>query len=164
LLGETQVAIGRTTIAIFGLLTIASQLRPSQEPSAAVLVAEHRIAFHARNGLIYVPARVNGVRATLLLDTGAVLTTFNLKLVPKTDSGSRISINTANGSTTAYQVPVEFHLGEANVKVMRSFRQTVVVGDFRFGDADGVIGLDVLSSFRVITVDFQNSILILQDR
>jgi predicted aspartyl protease len=159
-----QVAIGKTTIAILGLLTIAGQLRPGQEPSAAVLSGEHRIAFHARNGLIYVPARVNGNRATLLLDTGAVLTTFNLRLVPKTDSGSRISINTANGTTTAYQVPVGFHLGEADVKDMRSFRQTVVVGDFRFGDADGVIGLDVLSSFKVITVDFQNSVLILQDR
>lgn len=158
-----RVAVGRVTIAICGLLTMVGQLWPSQEPPAAVLPGEHRIAFHARNGLIYIPARVNGNRATLLLDTGAVLTTFNLKLVPKVDSGSRITINTANGTTTAFQLPVAFSLGEADVNDLRSFRRSVVVGDFSFGEADGVVGLDVLSSFKVISVDFQNSVLILKD-
>jgi hypothetical protein len=39
-----------------------------------------------------------------------------------------------------------------------------VVGDFRFGDADGVIGLDVLSSFKTVTFDFKDSVLVLEDR
>jgi hypothetical protein len=41
---------------------------------------------------------------------------------------------------------------------------SIVVGDFKFGEADGVIGLDVLSSFRGVTIGFQNSVLILVDR
>lgn len=153
--------IGRVTIAIFSLLIVAGRLWPGQAPSAAVLSGEHRIPFQARNGLIYIPARVNGNHATVLLDTGAVLTTFTLKVVPTMDTSSRVTINTAKGSITAFRVPVGFNLGES---ASRSFRQSAVVGDFKFGEADGVIGLDVLSSFKAVTVDFQNSVLILVDR
>jgi predicted aspartyl protease len=158
------VAVGRATIALFCVLAIAGQSWPGHKPSAAVRPGEHRVSFQARNGLIYIPARVNGSRATLLLDTGAVLTTFSLKVAPATNTGSRITMNTANGSTPAFRVPVGFSIGESDPSESRSFRQTVVVGDFQFGDADGVIGLDVLSSFKVVTVDFQNSAVILQDR
>ena len=158
------MAIGRATMAMFGGLTIACQPWPGQKPSVAVRSGEHRILFQARNGLIYIPARVNGSRATLLLDTGAVLTTFSLKIVPPTNTGSRITINTANGSIPAFRVPIGFSLGESDLNELRSFRQSVVVGDFKFGEADGVIGLDVLSSFKVVIVDFQNSVLILEDR
>ena len=71
----------------------------------------------------------------------------------------------ASGSVSAYRVPVAFTLGEPDLQERYcSLRQTAVVGNFQFGEADGVIGLDVLSSFRVVTIDFQNSVLILQDR
>ena len=39
-----------------------------------------------------------------------------------------------------------------------------IVGDFKFGAADGVVGLDVLSSFKSVTFDFKESMLILEDR
>ena len=155
------VAIGRAAIAIFTLLTIASPLWPDQEPSAPALAGHHRIQFQAHNGTILIPGHVNGNHATFLVDTGAALTTFSLKAVPSMDTSSRITIHTANGSITAFRVPVGFNLGEL---APRSFRQSVVVGDFKFGEADGVIGLDVLSSFKAVTVDFQNSVLILVDR
>jgi hypothetical protein len=45
-----------------------------------------------------------------------------------------------------------------------SFHQNAIVGDFKFGAADGVIGLDVLGSFKSVTFDFKNSLLILEDR
>lgn len=158
------MVIGRAMLGMFGLLVMAGQPWPGPEPPVATAPGEHRISFRARNGLIYIPAEVNGNHATLLLDTGAVLTTFSLKVVPTVHDGPRITINTAKGSITAFQVAVGFNLGEAGRKESRAFRQNVVVGDFKFGEADGVIGLDVLSSFRVVTVDFQNSALILRDR
>jgi hypothetical protein len=159
------MAIGRATIAIFGLLAIAGQPSPTQGPSAAIRKGEHRILFRVQNGFIYVPARVNGSQATLLLDTGAALTTFSLKIVPTINMNSRITINMAKGSMSAFRVPVGFTLGDSDLKEQHcSFRQTVVVGDFKFGEADGVIGLDVLRSFKAATFDFQNSLLILEDR
>ncbi|HXO61124.1 MAG TPA: hypothetical protein VN850_04870 [Candidatus Acidoferrales bacterium] len=131
----------------------------------ATRTGEHRIHFRARNGLILVPARVRGNHVTLLLDTGAVLTTFSSKIVPSTTMNSRITINMASESVSASRVPVAFTVGEPDMQERRcSFRQSVVVGDFKFGEADGVIGLDVLSSFKVVTIDFHNSVLILEER
>jgi hypothetical protein len=164
---ERRVAIGRTAIAIFGLLAIASRpaLTPAQEPAAAAVRAgEHRIPFIVRDGAVYVHARVNGNRAMLLLDTGAVLTTFSLKLVP-TQTGSRITINMAKGSVVAFRLPVGFTLGESTVREEHcAFHQNAIVGDFKFGAADGVIGLDVLSSFESVTFDFKKSVLVLEDK
>lgn len=144
---------------------MTSHQSASQRPSLTYLKNEHRIPFRARNGFVYIPARVNGGQATLLLDTGAALTTFSLKIAPTTDSESRITIHMAKGSVAGFRVPAGFTLGDSEFEAERySLRRTVVVGDFNFGEADGVIGLDILSSFKSVTIDFQNSILILEDR
>ena len=144
---------------------MTSHQSASQRPSLTDHKNEHRIPFRARNGFVYIPARVNGSQATLLLDTGAALTTFSLKIAPTTDSESRITIHMAKGSVAAFRVPAGFTLGDSEFEAERySLRRSVVVGDFNFGEADGVIGLDILSSFKSVTIDFQNSILILEDR
>jgi len=161
------VAIGRTAIAIFGLLATASWpgLSPAQEPAVTARAGEHRIPFIVRDGAVYVHARVNGNRAVLLLDSGAVLTTFSLKMVPTQQTDSRITIDMAKGSIVAFRVTVGFTMGESNAREEHcSFRRNAIVGDFKFGAADGVIGLDVLSSFESVTFDFKNSVLILEDK
>ena len=120
---------------------------------------------YCADGAVYIHARVNGNRALLLLDTGAVLTTFSLKLVPTQQTDSRITVTMAKGSIVAFRVSVGFTLGESSVRQEHcSFRQTAIVGDFKFGTADGVIGLDVLSSFESVTFDFKNSVLVLKDK
>jgi hypothetical protein len=161
------MAIGRATITVFGLLAIASLPTPAcaQETAAVVRAGEHRIPFQSRDGLIYIQARVNGNRATLLVDTGAALTTFSLKAVPTQETTSRITINMAKGSVTAFRISVGFTLGESNLREEHcSFHQPAIVGDFKFMNADGVVGLDALASFKSITFDFKNSTLVLEDR
>jgi hypothetical protein len=164
---EGGLAVGRTAIAIFGLLAFARQpaLSPAQDLAATLRAGEHRIPLIVRDGAVYVHAAVNGNRATLLLDTGAVLTTFNLKLVPTQQTDSRIMIKMAKGSIVAFRLPVGFTLGESGARVEScSFRQAAIVGDFNFGAADGVVGLDVLSSFKSVTFDFRNSVLVLEEK
>jgi hypothetical protein len=164
---ERRVAIRRATAAVFGLLALASLpwLGNGQELVAEHRKGEHRVPVTARDGFVYVRAQVNGNRTILLLDTGAALTTFNFKLVPTQKGDSRIIINMAKGSVLAFRLPVGFTLGESNVREEHcSFHQEAIVGDFNFGAADGVIGLDVLSSFKAVTLDFKNSVLILQDK
>jgi hypothetical protein len=39
-----------------------------------------------------------------------------------------------------------------------------VVGNFKFLNAEGVVGLDILRLFKSVTFDFKNSVIILQDR
>jgi hypothetical protein len=155
----------RLGIAIIVFLAIVSRLSPGQEPSVAVPKGEHRISFHARGDYILVRARVNGQRATLLLDTGAALSTFSIKILPTMDTDHRITMNLAKGSVSAFVVPAGFTLGDSDIKEQHcSFRRNIVVGDFKFGEADGVIGLDVLSSFKTVTFDFKDSVLVLEDR
>jgi hypothetical protein len=86
-----------------------------------------------QDGAIFVRARINGNRAILLLDTGAVLTTFTLKIVP-TQTGSRITVNMAKGSVMAFRLPVGFTLGESTVREEHcAFHQNAIVGDFSLG-------------------------------
>jgi hypothetical protein len=154
-------------LGIAMMLLLATVARParSQEPSLPVPKGEHRILFHVRGDYIFVPARVNGRQATLLLDTGAALSTFSIKIMPSMDTDHRITMNLAKGSVAAFVVLAGFTLGDSQIKEQHcSFRRNIVVGDFKFGDADGVIGLDVLSSFKTVTFDFKDSVLVLVDR
>jgi hypothetical protein len=161
---ERTVVRGRTTFAILVLLVFVSQPLASQEPPATARNGEHRILFRTRDGVIYVPARVNGRGTTLLIDTGASLSAFNMKILPPSSNDVRITMNLAKGSVLAFLVSAGFILGD-DVKEQRCrFQRTIVAGDFKFGDADGVIGLDVLGSFKAVTFDFQHSVLILEDR
>ena len=147
------------------LWAAVGQSSPAQEPSLAAPKGEHRISFHARGDYLLVPALVNGRQATLLLDTGAALSTFNIKIVPAMNTEKRITMNLAKGSVSAFIVPAGFTLGNAEIRDQHcSFRRNIVVGDFKFGEADGVIGLDILSSFKTVTFDFKDSVLVLEDR
>lgn len=161
--------LARTYKLVLGAVFLSMLLFPRDVSSESVPSAGwrgHRIPFRARNGAIYIDARVNGRRASLLVDTGATATMFGLNLVPTLNSTSKISVNLAKGSVSAYRFPVGFSLVEDSANGGRScsFHREVVVGDFKFPEADGVIGLDVLSAFKSATVDFLNSVLVLEDR
>ncbi len=160
-----NMANTRLGIAIVFLLAVIARPSPGQEPSPAAPKGEHRISFHVRGDYILVPALVNGRQATLLLDTGAALSTVSVKILPTRDTNHKITMNLAKGSVAAFVVQAGFTLGDSGIKEQHcSFRRNIVVGDFKFGDADGVIGLDVLSSFKTVTFDFKDSVLVLQDR
>jgi hypothetical protein len=86
----------------------------------------------------------NGRRATLLLDTGAALSTFSIKTLPAMDTDHRITMNLGKRKCVGFRRPSRIHC---------SFRRNIVVSDFKFGDADGVTVLDILSSFKTILED-----------
>ena len=153
----------RSFVSGFLLLQLAAGVWPDEE-ALRLRSREHRIPFRYSNGLIYIPARVNGQKVTLLLDTGTVQTSFSLKIAPAKTTDSKIKVNMARGSMLAFRTPVDFTIGSPDLKEHRcSFSQNVVVGDFTFEGAEGAIGLDVLRSFKGATFDFQNSVLVLED-
>jgi len=138
------------------VLAISSTWLRGQE-TRVTEAGEHCIPFQAHDGLIYIKAQVNGRPATLIVDTGSVLTMFNLQLVPSLNSESRITITMARGSMLASRLPVGIALGDAARQGRRSFRLNVVV-------ADGVLGFDILSSFKSVKFDFRKSMLELDDK
>jgi hypothetical protein len=157
----------RSTIAILGFLAVIS-LPPCgrpQEAAPAIRAGEYRLPFEAHDDLIYIHAVVNGSRRTLLVDTGAVLTIFTLKAVPTLSTASLVTINMAKGSVLASRLPVGLALGDAGLPDRHfGFRLNAVVGDFKFLNAEGVVGLDILKRFKSVTFDFKNSVMILEER
>jgi len=162
--GDRELFIERATVAVLGMLALAVGVRPDGE-ALGLRPKEHRIPFFSHSGMIYIPAVVNKNHATLLLDTGAGTTAFVTKIAPPGHADAMTNINTARGSMIAFHVPVEFTLGGQSRKDGScSFSRNVLVGNFTFEGADGVIGLDVLRSFKIATIDFENSVLVLEDR
>jgi hypothetical protein len=156
----------RSTIAILGFLAVIS-LSPCghAEAAPAIPADQHRLPFQAKDDLIYIHAVVNGSRRTLLVDTGAVFTIFTQTAVPTLNNDSTITINMAKGSILASRLPVGLALGDAGLPEQHfAFRLNAVVGNFKFLNAEGVVGLDVLRRFKSVTFDFKNSVMILEDR
>ena len=83
----------------------------------------------------------------MMIDNGADLKKFTLRVLPTVDTDSRITINMAKGSVLASRLPVGFVLGDSALREGHcSFHQNVVVGAFKFLDADGLVGQDVLAA------------------
>ena len=126
---------------------------------------ERRIPFRVKDGLVSIEGKIQGERATLLVDSGSVLTTFSQEKIPTQRAASKITISMARGSVVARRQEVRFSLGESSLRDRHcDFNRSAIVGDFKFMGADGVVGLDVLTSFKSVTFDFAHSVLILQDR
>ena len=101
----------------------------------------------------------------LLIDTGAMLTIFTIKAVPTQNVDSAVTINLAKGSVSASRLPVGLVLGDSDTAERHcAFRLNAVVGNFKFTNAEGVVGLDILSRFKSVTFDFKNSVMVLEDR
>ena len=84
-----RVMIGRAIFAVAALLAVPGLpwQASGQEPPPTIRAGEHRVPFQARDGLIYIHARVNGSPRVLLIDTGAMLTIFTIKAVPTLECG-----------------------------------------------------------------------------
>jgi hypothetical protein len=152
-------------VAALGLLTLSGS--PNHEAEKDYLSSPQQIyllPIKIRDGRIYIRAQVNGRSAKLLVDTGSSSTTFSQKLVPNTNKGC-IGANHANSSISAFRIAVRFTLGDAKLPEQRcSFRRSVLVGDFEFLDADGLVGLDILNLFQSVTLNFKDFMLVLDDR
>jgi Retroviral aspartyl protease len=152
-------------IGVLGLLLVANLAAQQGGKVSANRSSEHRLPFQARDGLIYIHVRVNGKPQTLLVDTGAVITVFTTKAVPTITVDSPIVLNMARGSVAASRLPVGLELGDASsAEPHYTFRLNAPVGAFKFMNAEGVVGLDVLSRFKSVKFDFKDSIMVLEDR
>ena len=159
--------IRRAIFAVVALLAVPGLpwQASGQEPPPTFRAGEHRVPFQARDGLIYMHARVNGVSRLVVIDTAATLTIFTLKAVPAIDLDSPVTMNLAKGSMLGSRRSVGFALGDSDHPERHcAFRLDAVVGDFKIMHAEGAVGLDVLRRFKSVTFDFKNSVMILEDR
>ncbi len=110
-----------------------------------------RVPFKVQNGAILIETSINGKPATLLIDSGAKRSTFSLEYTGVVD-GSITIISSAG----IQHVPIgnaSCKLAGVSFNVEAAFVQAPPV-------ADGLIGFDILSAFRSVTIDFEHGELI----
>lgn len=132
-------------------------LRPPVSPGAH---SQTVLPFHTDRSFIMVSARINSQEATFLLDTGAQRTIITPQLsglspVELANSPQiKIDSPTLAGSSIVPVVSVRFGIGNTLLTTR------VIVTSIR--KYDGIIGNDVLSQFKTITIDHKHHTLILE--
>jgi Sel1 repeat len=121
---------------------------------------EHRIPFNIKDGLILVETIFNGVLVKLIVDTGGT-TAFGKSFLPPTqalDSPTR-TLESVHGSSQVYPVTVVWSFDGRNTQL------AAVAGDLSLpNDSDGILGADILETFKSVRFDFLSSVLILEDQ
>jgi hypothetical protein len=120
------------------------------------------LTFVKNNGLYTITVKINGTNRVFLVDTGATRTVFFTQVLEGAMIRRDTPIYGTGGNVAAGFVAVNFEVGS------KSFNSKVIVLEdtlsAKFGThIDGIIGQDVLSSFRMISIDYKNKKLILED-
>ena len=96
----------------------------------------------------------------LIVDTGGT-TAFGKSFLPPTqalDSPTR-TLESVHGSSQVYPITVVWSFDGRNTQL------AAVAGDLSLpNDSDGILGADILETFRSVRFDFLSSVLILEDQ
>ncbi len=121
---------------------------------APLAIAQSRsyvVPFHSVNGLILLDAKVNGVPAVLLFDTGASRTVVSVASSPVPQYRHNEAIH-----GQAVEVRIVLRLGEnfATARTVAAMNLDTVEKQMstRF---DGILGQDVLREFSAVRIDYK---------
>jgi len=103
-----------------------------------------------RQGHYLLRAQVNQSSTLFLVDSGATVTSIPMNLAQKLGlkKGTPFSVNTANGTTTAYRTIIkELQLGDIVLKNVRASLNPGMLGN------EALLGMNVLKHFELIQRD-----------
>lgn len=149
MLGKNLILPART------ITTLVPRPRPAQT---------YRLPFHLTGSVILFTAAINSFPAVLLFDTGATHTVVSLDLLglsPHVPTFSQDPYHADYGD--ALQIPIALLLDRYEL-----MRVSVLAGDLRDlnrrlrTQCDGIFGLDLISSFHSVRIDYQCNLLELE--
>jgi hypothetical protein len=119
---------------------------------------EHQIPFTVKDRLILIETTVNGADAKLIVDSGGTTVLGRRFLpTPPVDPPTE-TLDSLHGSSAVYPITVVWTLDGRDKQVR------AVTGDLNFpNNSDGILGADILETFKSARFDFQTSVLILED-
>ena len=147
-----------STFVLAGLLASAAH---AQTPVV------HHVPMMVHDGRIYINGSLSGKKVLLLVDTGATVSTFPYRAVPKHDSVQDIQMRTAAGTMTCARVESSVDLEAVNESApVRTLVGGMYCSVSKFGNADGLLGADVLLNGRYssISFDFTHNELLLTEK
>lgn len=120
---------------------------------------EHRIPFEVKDGLILIKTTFDSAHVKLIVDTGGT-TAFGIRFVPPTRSpySPTRTLESVHGTSQVYPITVVWSFDGQDKRL------AAVAGALTLpNDADGILGADILETFKSARFDFQTSLLILED-
>lgn len=119
---------------------------------------EHQIPFTVKDRLILIETTVDGAPTKLIVDSGGT-TVLGMRFLPTPPVAAPTeTLDSLHGSSAVYPITVVWTL-DGKDKQIRA-----VAGDLNFpNNSDGILGADVLETFKSARFDFQTSVLILED-
>jgi hypothetical protein len=141
------------TILVFGVLMCLHLLLAA--PPACAQVKTVEIPFSVSGGLILVDANINGKKASLLFDSGAMRTFVNPVILDGLTTTTDKAISIADGNRVDVRVvKTVVSLGGASVEVaVSSYDMTKFAASIGVR-LDGVVGQDVIGKFSGILIDY----------
>lgn len=112
----------------------------------------HTIPFTLRDNKILIQAKVNGISALLKLDSGSTNTVFDAKFL-KVPASTRVEVRTASGLVEASRGDARCEIGDIAFVLPNTVYLPNFAGQGLIG-SEGVIGIDVLSKFKRVVIDF----------
>ena len=132
----------------------------------AVIVSAARaeilsIPVEVRDGAVFVSVRINANNVTLLLDTGASNTIVDPKAVGVAEAGLVHASFLAEGHTnvSVAVIKLDLQIGKAKF-IVPVVMDKLTVLQTRFGNkVQGLLGNDVLTQFKSVTISYQTKTL-----
>ena len=103
-----------------------------------------RVPFHSVNGMILLDAQLNGKPAVLVLDTGAVQTQMDKRVMMRQENLALLYVDMKIGT---------YHHNEYRI------RATDLRPMLKGIPADGLLGEDWLRSFRAVRIDYKANVI-----
>lgn len=120
----------------------------------------HQIPFRVQDGMVLISPVLNGKTVLMVVDTGSTRTAFDRRVLPTSLSLQRSThLSTVTGTTKADVLNLSWNLDG------RLISFPALVGDFHLPHgAVGLLGSDLLSTFRSVRFDYITMVLTLEER
>lgn len=124
-------------------------------PMACAQVKTVQIPFSTSGGLIIVEAKINGKKASLLFDSGAMRTFVKPSILDGLKETSGKAVSVADGNVVEVRVvKTAVSFGDASVEVPVSAYDMTRFADEIGIRIDGVVGQDVIGKFSGVLIDY----------
>lgn len=140
----------KTQLILAKLLIVTAVLLFASPPNWSQSITV-KVPYITEHGELLIKATINGKDGYLVLDTGAVASAVDLQVYGsgKLQKGHAVLVNGTH---------VKIGIGTVDLKIANLDMPDVivVVAQKITSDADGLLGEDVLSRFKRVTVDYTN--------
>ena len=151
----------RLSKTLAGLLIFAALFATAESLPASGDVS---LPFSQANGCLVIEAQINGQAGSFILDTGASSTVIDPRFLSESYVLTFHPIETITGHSVIASASVSVSIGGKSTPISAAILKNAFISRAAGKPIDGLIGMDVLSQYQAIKLDFEKHVLILTER